>query len=94
MGLFLTWNNNVTINIRDSNNNYADVYTIFNEDNNKMCRITCIYGSPNHQDKLNSFSMIKELYNTNYNENWIAFGDFNPVLINNEKKGVTRLTIT
>jgi exonuclease III len=84
-GLALLWNKCTTdLTIINYDSNYIDCSI---NSHNLIWRATGIYGYPTNQNKLLTCNLISDLENTNKNDNWFVFGDFNLVLSSDEKKG-------
>jgi exonuclease III len=85
-GLAMFWSNNVNLNIIGYNNNMIDCYIVCDNDMNHW-RATGIYGYPNQDNKALTCDLIANLNQTNINDNWLLFGDFNLILNSYEKQG-------
>jgi len=87
-GLGLLWNPDyVNIEIKDHDFNYIDFLVTDSKPNSIPWRVTGIYGYPKHNNKYQTCSLITDLASSNYNKNWLLFGDFNINLYNSEKLG-------
>jgi exonuclease III len=85
-GLAMLWSNNIILTIVGYNNNMIDCYIESNEDSFSW-RATGIYGFPQHDNKALTCDLLSNLHNTNYNDKWLLFGDFNLIFNNDEKYG-------
>jgi exonuclease III len=85
-GLALFWSNNVNITIIGYNNNMIDCY-VESANNGNYWRATGIYGFPQHANKTNTCDLISSLYNSNYHDQWLLFGDYNLIVNAAEKQG-------
>jgi hypothetical protein len=85
-GLAMFWTNNVNLNIVGYNNNMIDCYIECDIDRNKW-RATGIYGFPNKENKILTCDLISSLNQSNMNDQWLLFGDFNLVFNSYEKQG-------
>jgi hypothetical protein len=82
----MLWSKNVNLNIIGYNNNMIDCYIVCDNDSNNW-RATGIYGFPNQNNKHLTCDLISRLSQTNDNDQWLLFGDFNLVLASQEKAG-------
>jgi hypothetical protein len=80
------WSNNVSFTIVGYNNNMIDCYILCDNATNHW-RATGIYGYPSQDSKILTCDLISNLNQTNTNENWLLFGDFNLIFNSNEKQG-------
>jgi hypothetical protein len=82
----MLWSKNVNLNIIGYNNNMIDCYIVCDNDSNNW-RATGIYGFPNQNNKHLTCDLISRLSQTNDNDQWLLFGDFNMIFDSYEKQG-------
>jgi hypothetical protein len=63
-----------------------DCYVESGNDGNYW-RATGIYGFPQQGKKINTCDLISSLYNSNYHDQWLLFGDYNLIVNSAEKHG-------
>lgn len=83
-GLCLIWKNNINIKIEDFAYNHINA-TITNPYDNTSWILTCFYGSPYKNRKLDSWNIIKTMALI-VDKPWTIIGDLNVVLHEEEKK--------
>jgi hypothetical protein len=83
-GVILLWRSGINIQLRASSPNYIDV--IVQESDDKIWRLTGIYGEPCWEDKYKTWDIVRDLH-ARSNLPWVLIGDFNEILYSNEKEG-------
>jgi hypothetical protein len=83
-GVILLWRSGINIQLRASSPNYFDV--IVQESDDKIWRLTGIYGEPRWEDKYKTWDRVRDLH-ARSNLPWVLIGDFNEILYSNEKEG-------
>jgi hypothetical protein len=80
------WTNAVKLDIISYNERCIDCY-IDRSNIDIGWRASGVYGFSSHQQKPQTYDLIKNLSQNNTHENWLMFGDFNMVLNHAEKLG-------
>jgi hypothetical protein len=81
-GVILLWKKEIKVEQFFPAPKYIDVKITEKED--KVWRLTGIYGEPRWQDKYKTWDKLREL-NQNSNLPWAIIGDFNEILFSHEK---------
>jgi hypothetical protein len=82
-GVIFFWKKEIKLQQIFSAPKYIDV-TI--SENDRVWRLTGIYGEPKWEDKYKTWDKLREL-NASQNLPWIVIGDFNEILFSHEKEG-------
>jgi hypothetical protein len=82
-GVLLFWKKEIKLQQIFSAPKYIDVQI---SENDKLWRLTGIYGEPKWEDKYKMWDKLREL-NASQNLPWIVIGDFNEILFSHEKEG-------
>jgi hypothetical protein len=83
-GLALLWNNQIQLTIQNFVSNHIDFHVEMSD--GKLWRVTSFYGRPEDQRKWESWALLDHL-NRLENIPWLCFGDFNEIIVQNEKRG-------
>lgn len=78
--------NTITVDIRSLSLNFIDII-IDSGNENRILRGSGFYGFPEQQNKFRTCDLIRSLSQSNFNQNWILFGDFNLILSQDKKLG-------
>ncbi|XP_031121072.1 uncharacterized protein LOC116024317 [Ipomoea triloba] len=84
-GLALLWNAGVSVEVRGYSNHYIDA-VVTREDGGTQWRFTGYYGNPDRQRRRDSWDLLRYSSSLN-NLPWVIMGDFNDLLLENEKIG-------
>lgn len=83
-GLALLWSSEVTVHIQSYSKHHID--SVVYAENGSYWRCTGVYGHPVAGQKYHTWTLLKRL--TSFSSlPWLCFGDFNEILLPNEKKG-------
>jgi hypothetical protein len=83
-GVILFWKKEIKVEQKISAPKYIDVRIREKED--KIWRLTGLYGEPRWEDKYKTWDKLREL-NQSFNLPWVIIGDFNEILYSHEKEG-------
>ena len=83
-GLALLWKNTMQIDVDSSSLNHIDV--IVNKGKEDSWRFTGIYGFPEASRKSDTWNLLRNLHRK-YTLPWLCAGDFNEILLSQEKLG-------
>jgi hypothetical protein len=83
-GVILLWKKEVVIQQLFSAPNYIDVKLVDGQD--KIWRLTGLYGEPRWQDKYKTWDKMRELKDQ-HDVPWVVIGDLNEILYSHEKDG-------
>lgn len=83
-GLALLWKHTNTVQIKSYSKNHID--TEISWENMARWRLTCYYGHSERTRRRDSWSLLRELANQS-SLPWAVMGDFNDMLLANEKRG-------
>ena len=83
-GLALLWNSEVVVEVKSFSKHHIDA--IVNFENGSFWRCTGVYGHPEAEQKHNTWTLLRRLASLSPLP-WLCFGDFNEILLLNEKTG-------
>lgn len=83
VGLAMLWKKNIKLDFSDNSDSYLDF--IVKVPDNKSWRLTGFYGHP--KIKKLSWKWLEKLSNESPKLPWLCFGDFNEILVHEEKRG-------
>uniref|UniRef100_A0A803PM52 Reverse transcriptase domain-containing protein n=1 Tax=Cannabis sativa TaxID=3483 RepID=A0A803PM52_CANSA len=85
-GLMLLWQPSIDVTfLLNFGRTFFDCYV--KEDNEATFHFTAFYGAPNAIDKADSWVLLKRLADVSPTLPWLAIGDFNDILSNQDKSG-------
>jgi hypothetical protein len=84
-GLVMLWKKEINVELIFLAPKYIDVRIVEKDD--KIWRLTSLYGEPRWEDKCKTWDKLRELHQV-MNIPWVIIGDFNEILFNHEKEGV------
>lgn len=83
-GLALFWPTNMNVDIQSFSNRYIDA--IIDHGVNNAWQITGFYEDPDTASQENSWSLLKML-SSQFQLPWVCLGDFNEIILAEEKQG-------
>src|ERR1044072_465303 len=85
-GLAVMWKDSVKVDLLSNSKNHMDLRVSLLGDD-RVWRLSCIYGYPEQSQKFLTCDLIHQLGSVESDAPWIVCGDFNLVMSVNEKKG-------
>jgi len=87
-GLALLWKRDITVEVQGYSGNYVDALVTNPSSGFRWC-ITGFYGHPEAHHRKESWNLLKKL-NRQYQLPWLCFGNFNEIVLMEEKLGGVR----